>query len=422
VIGMEGSAPKVAKRRIEAAPWLSSQPLRRVFAALVHTGHETRVIGGAVRNTLLNLPVSDLDLATTLTPEDVIERTTKAGLAVYPTGLAHGTVTVVADGASFEVTTLRRDTETDGRHAVVAFTKDWHEDALRRDFTINALSCDAEGQVYDSVGGLEDLDARRVRFIGKAEDRIREDYLRILRFFRLTAAYSVGEPDTRGLAACLALKDGLTKLSAERIGSEIKKFIVTPRAGEIAGIMNDGGIFTIIIGQTAHPDVLRNLQAIENALDEDAGEITRLAALFAETAADARAVALRLRFSNTETSDLAAAADVNVNALHMASEAALKGEIYVRGATAFKRVLRVAWARSGALANDLAWKEKSLLATHWIAPQMPFTGNDVMALGVPAGPRVGRTLKAFEAWWIEAGFPADRDAQKTRLAALAQQS
>jgi poly(A) polymerase len=419
---MEGSTPTVVKRKIEAAPWLSSAPLRRVFAALGDNSHETRVIGGAVRNTLLGQAVSDIDLATSLSPETVIERVTKAGLRVYPTGLDHGTVTVVADGASFEVTTLRRDVETDGRRAVVAFTTDWHEDALRRDFTINALSCDADGTIYDSVGGLEDLDAHRVRFIGKAEDRIREDYLRILRFFRFTAAYGAGEPDARGLAACLALKDGLTRLSAERVGSEIAKFVVTPRAGEIAGIMNSGGLFEIITGQAAHPDHLHNLQAIERELGEPPDMASRLAALCAETPAQARAVALRLRLSNSETNDLAAAADVNINALNGASEEQLKAELYTRGEAAFNRVLRVAWARSGALPSDPAWKEKSLLAARWSPPRMPFSGADVLALGIPAGPRIGRTLRAFEAWWIEAGFPVDASAQKNRLAALAAQS
>ena len=222
---------------LRAEGWLKAPPLLRVFELLSMGGGTVRVIGGAVRNALLGVPVSDIDLATDLTPETVIERVTKAGLAVYPTGLDHGTVTVVADGAPFEVTTLRRDVETDGRRAVVAFTEDWHEDALRRDFTINALSCDVSGKVYDSVGGLEDLAARRIRFIGKAEDRIREDYLRILRFFRFNAAYGAGEPDARGLAACLALKSGLTQLSAERIGNEIMKLCATPRAADIAAIM-----------------------------------------------------------------------------------------------------------------------------------------------------------------------------------------
>ncbi len=409
-------------RTIGAAPWLTSGPLLRVFAALNDSRHETRVIGGAVRNALLNRPVADIDLASSLIPESVIERATKAGLGVYPTGLAHGTVTVVADGQSFEVTTLRRDVATDGRHAIVAFTTDWHEDALRRDFTINALSCDSHGMIYDSVGGLADLDARNVRFIGRAEDRIREDYLRILRFFRFTAAYGRDVPDATGLASCLALKDGLQQLSAERIGSELKKFVVTPRAGEIAGIMDSGGIFEIITGRHAHPDWLLSLQAIEHQLGEPADVTTRMACLFAETPAEARDLAHRLRLSGIESSGLAAASDVNVNDLREASEADVKRQLYVRGTQAFKRNLRVAWARSDAAATDPAWTQKNQLAERWNPPRMPFSGGDVLALGIPAGPRVGRTLRAFEAWWIEAGFPPDSHAQAARLAALAEQS
>lgn len=418
-----GSPPaKASIRNLKSPPWLQAAPLQRVFAALADKSLETRVIGGAVRNTLLGLPVTDIDLATGLTPESVIERATKAGLAVYPTGLAHGTVTVVGDGASFEVTTLRRDIETDGRHAVVVFTHDWHEDALRRDFTINALSCTASGTVFDTVGGLEDIDAGRVRFIGKAEDRITEDYLRILRFFRFTSAFASGEPDTRGLAACLALKDGLLQLSAERIGAEIIKFIVTPRAGDIAGIMDSGGIFKVITGHAAFTADLTRLHAIESALGEAPDPITRLAALFAKTPADAVALAQRLRLSNSDSDALSAAADVKVIGTGGLSEEALKAELYARGEAAFKRALRVAWARTAAPATDPDWTHKSLLATRWSPPAMPFTGADVLALGLAPGPRVGRTLKAFEAWWIEAGFPADSIEQKTRLAWLAQQS
>lgn len=418
---MSRPPPALVTRKISAAPWLANAQLRHVFAALGESPSQTRIIGGAVRNALLGQPVADIDIATALSPEAVIERATKAGLAVYPTGLAHGTVTVVADGAAFEVTTLRRDVETDGRHAVVDFTTDWHEDALRRDFTINALSCDARGTIYDTVGGLEDLDARRVRFIGKAEDRITEDYLRILRFFRFTAAYASGEPDARGVAACLALKSGLTRLSAERIGSEILKLIVTPRAGDIAEAMNDGGIFDVLFGQAADPSALRKLQAIEQALGEKPDAVARLAALLAPSSDAARAIAARLRFSNSDSDGLAAVAAVKVKDGASIPEHALKAELYRHGEPAFNRAMRLAWARSAAPAIDPAWTHKSQLAARWSPPAMPVSGADVLALGIPPGPRIGRAMKAFEAWWIEAGFPDDRSAHITRLAALAEQ-
>jgi poly(A) polymerase len=414
------SAP--VTRKLELVPWQTNAPLGRVFTALGDSAIQTRIIGGAVRNALLGQPVADIDIATALTPEDVIERAIKAGLAVYPTGLAHGTVTVVADGAAFEVTTLRRDVETDGRHAVVGFTTDWHEDALRRDFTINALSCDARGTIYDTVGGLEDLDARRVRFIGKAEDRITEDYLRILRFFRFTAAYADGEPDARGVAACLALKSGLARLSAERIGGEIMKLIVTPRAGDIAAFMNAGGIFYVLFGQAADPAALRKLQAIEQALSEKPDAVPRLAVLLAPTPDSARTIAARLRFSNSDSDAFAAVTAVKVNDGARLPEHALKVELYRHGEPAFNRAMRLAWARSDAPATDQAWTHKSLLAARWSPPTMPVSGADVLALGIPPGPRIGRALRAFEAWWVEAEFPGDRNAHIARLSALAEQS
>ena len=405
-----------------AARWLSSAPLRRVFAALDDGTNETRVIGGAVRNALLKLPVADIDLATQLTPEMVIERAMKAGLGVYPTGLAHGTVTVVADGTAFEVTTLRRDTETDGRHAVVAFTTDWPEDAQRRDFTINALSCDANGTVFDFTGGLADIAAGHVRFIGMPGDRIREDYLRILRFFRFTSAYAQGAPDAAGLTAAVALKEGMGQLSAERIGAEMMALFVTPRAGDIAGVMHSTGILRSIVALEADPDCLARFEAIERALGEAPDAIARLAALFPGSAKDAAVLAARFRLSNADAEALAQAADVNITADPSTSEAEARAQLYRFGRQAFGRATRVAWARSRAPASDPAWRVRSLLATRWSPPKMPFAGTDVLGLGIAAGPRVGRTLRAFEAWWIDAGFPSDRTAQRERLAGLAEQS
>jgi poly(A) polymerase len=406
---------------LKAAPWLAAPSLARVFAAL-DGGGETRIIGGAVRNALLGQPVADIDLATILTPAAVIERATHAGLAVYPTGIDHGTVTVVADGHPYEVTTLRRDVETDGRRAVVAFTADWHEDALRRDFTINALSADASGNVFDTVGGLDDLENRRVRFIGSPQDRIREDYLRILRFFRFTSAYASGPPDPAGLSASASLKDGLQRLSAERIGAEMMNFIVTPRAGEIAAIMQNVSVLRSLVPFDAVPERLARMQAIEAALGMPPDAIARMAALLLNTREDAPCLAKHFRLSSAEISALAAAADVNPDYQADASEHAARAQIYRVGSLAFRRALRGAWARSGAAATDRAWTQRDRLAASWTPPVLPVSGTDVLALGIPAGPRVGRTLKAFEAWWIDAGFPDDHAVQNSRLAALAEQS
>lgn len=408
----------VRAQGLHNADWLQRPSLARVFKALNNAGGEARVVGGAVRNALLGEPVADIDLATNLDPQTVISRAAAAGLAAYPTGIDHGTVTLVADGESYEVTTLRRDVETDGRHAVVAFTSDWHQDAMRRDFTINALSATADGDIFDTVGGLADLEQRRVRFIGDAESRIREDYLRILRFFRFTSAYAEGPPDANGLAAARALKDGMRQLSAERIGTEMMKFIVTPRAAEISEIMQRSNILQVLTACAARPEHLQRLQLIEAALGEPADAITRMAALLLNRAHDVSALVEDFRLSNAISSALEAATTVKGSHDAYASEHASKVEIYRSGRTAFQHALRVAWARSGAPATDGSWTERSRLAASWSPPQLPVSGSDVVALGVPAGPRVGHILRGFEAWWLDAGFPNDVALQKEKLAEL----
>jgi poly(A) polymerase len=404
------------------AVWLKLPALQHLFAALHDPERETRVIGGAVRNTLLGLPVTDMDLATELLPNEVIARATAKGLNVHPTGIEHGTVTVVCDGIAFEVTTLRRDIETDGRRAVVAFTRDWSADAHRRDFTINALSARGDGTIFDYAGGLDDLAARRVRFIGVAEERIREDYLRILRFFRFNSAYAEGAPDAEGLAACAAFKDGLMQLSAERIGAEMANFIVTQRAGEIAEIMTDAGVLSAASGLGAFPRRLSRLQEIEHALGERADRITRLAALFIGSREDAGQLAARFRMSTEDASALSEATVRYPGFRRDSTDRDLRGDIYRAGVTNSLRALRLAWAASDASTDDRKWIETCRKAALWQPPRMPFSGADVLKLGVPAGPRIGRILRAFEAWWIEADFPQERALLEGRLAALAAQS
>jgi len=404
--------------RISGA-WLSSTPLRKVFAAFEAANSEARAVGGAVRNSLIGRPVIEVDLATPATPDAVIRLATDAGLSVHPTGLDHGTVTIVADRIGFEVTTLRRDVETDGRHAIVAFTTSWEEDARRRDFTINALYCDATGTIYDPIGGLADLRRRRVRFIGDAEARIREDYLRILRFFRFSAEFGNGELDAEGLRACIALREGLSRLAAERIRSEMMKLLTAPHASEVVKPMHQGGILELVVPGRADPDCLARLQAIEAALGQPPDPIARLAALAVPGPAEASAVAERLRLPNVEAAALETAASVNPDLDPAKGDAAARAALYGLGPDAFRRAVRVAWARSEASPTDNAWRKRALLADRWSPPQMPFTGGDVVALGVPAGPSVGRVLKAFEAWWIANDFPADREEQLRRLKAFA---
>ena len=291
--------------------WLHSAAIGKVFAALEAGKAEARIVGGAVRNALIDRPVHEVDIATTAVPEEVMRLALEAGLGAHPTGIDHGTVTVVADGVPFEVTTLRRDVETDGRHAVVAFTTVWQEDAARRDFTINALYCGKDGTLYDPVGGLDDLRKRRVRFIGDAEARIREDYLRILRFFRFSAAYGNGQLDRTGLAAVIALKDGLSRLSPERVRAEILKLLAARNAAEVVSAMHESGVLQLAIPTTADPERLTRLQAIERALGQPPDALARLAALAVDEPSQALSLAQHLRLSNAEAEVLQKAAVIH---------------------------------------------------------------------------------------------------------------
>lgn len=401
-----------------AAPWLSAAPLRALFNAFHHRGADIRVVGGAVRNGLLGLPVKDIDLATPLLPDEVMALAQSAGFAVYPTGLAHGTVTVVGLAHSFEVTTLRRDIETTGRHAVVAFTTDWTEDALRRDFTINALLCSADGTITDLVGGRDDLAHRRVRFIGDAHARIREDYLRILRFFRMSAMYGEGPLDATGLAACASLKEGLAQLSAERVRTEVLALLGSHRAADVVATMQVASITTAIFKSEVHVDRLRRLQAIEAVLRAAADPSDRLAALAIDSDADVADVSALLRLSALESEALADALRIPAHIAATASDRDLRQRVYRHGNTSIRRALVHAWAASAASIDDADWQRRVITANSWPAPTMPFSGRDVLALGVPPGPNVGRILSEFEAWWSARDFPDDVFQQRAQLAAL----
>ncbi|AGK58927.1 polynucleotide adenylyltransferase region [Hyphomicrobium denitrificans 1NES1] len=401
------------------AEWLNAKPLRKVFAAFETAHIDVCVVGGAIRNSLIDRPVTDVDLATPAAPETIIRLAKDAGLDAHPTGIEHGTVTLVSDGVGFEVTTLRRDIETDGRHATVAFTQSWEDDAKRRDFTINALYCDADGMIYDPIGGLDDLRRRRVRFIGDAEARIREDYLRILRFFRFSAQYGKGQLDAVGLAAAIALKQGLTQLAAERIRAEFLKLLAAPFAAEVVLTMHESGILKLILPGMTDPGRLARLQAIEANLGQPPDVICGLAALAVSNPAKVDALAQRLRLSNAEAAALKTAAIVNPDIDPAQPDTAARAVLYHLGPEAFRRAVYVSWARSGAAATDPAWRRRALLADRWSPPKMPFGGSDVLALGVPPGPAVGDVLKAFETWWVASDFIPDRSEQAAKLKALA---
>jgi poly(A) polymerase len=412
-----GSLPQ----RLDGTGWLDRPETQAVFAALAARGFSARAVGGSVRNTLAGRPVIDVDIATDARPGDVLRAAEAAGLKGVPTGVAHGTVTVVSGDLPHEVTTLRKDVETHGRHATVAFTDDWAEDAMRRDFTLNALYCSADGTVYDPLGGYPDLAARRVRFIGDAVERIREDYLRILRFFRLTAEFAEGPADAEGLAACVRERAGLAILSAERVRAEFLRLLVAPRGPEIVALMQDYGLLPSVLGAAPRPTLLARLAAIEAALGVTPDAMLRLAALAVEIPEDAERLRDRLRLSNGQAGKLLRASwcgrDADLSP--PSPEAPAKVYLYLLGPAAYRERVLIAWARAGDPPDSVAWRQRLALPQRWPAPRFPLKGADVLALGVPAGPRVGEILRALEDWWIAGDFAADESALRAQLDVLA---
>ena len=406
-------------QQLRFAPWLQTTAIRRVFAALATTGATSRAVGGAVRNTLLGQPIDDVDIATTAKPEAVIAAAKAAGLHAVPTGLQHGTVTLVADGQPFEVTTLRRDVATDGRHAIVAFTDDWALDASRRDFTINALYCDSNGHLFDPLGGSVDLHPPRIRFIGDARARIREDYLRILRFFRFSARFGDGNADQIGLDACATERGGFSRVSAERVRVELLKLLVAPHAAQMCRTMQAYGFLVRILGTAPSIQRLQRLAAIESALNVPPDPIRRLAALALAPMGDANALARRLRLSGNERNRLKTIVAEWAHLLAAQTDADVRRCIYRRQSSGFSDAIFVAWAGSAADASDVTWRHRVAIASTWAPPKLPITGQDILALGGVAGPQVGTLLQSIEAWWLANDFAPNRAACLRELAEIA---
>ncbi|MDP4822338.1 MAG: CCA tRNA nucleotidyltransferase, partial [Aestuariivirgaceae bacterium] len=351
---------------------------------------------------LLGVPVTEVDVATSLSPEAVMERAAAAGFSVHPTGLEHGTVTVARDGAAFEVTTLRHDVETDGRRAKVAFTDDWQADARRRDFTMNALYCSATGEVFDPVSGMDDLLSRRVRFVGEAGARIAEDYLRILRFFRFHAQYGQGGLDEAGLAACGELKAGLRQLSAERVRQELMKLLVAPGSVAAVEAMRGQGILEMIL-PGADVAVFARMAGIDSAEGFKPDAVLRLAALAPQMAAKEA-----LRLSNAEGARLEALACAPALSPAM-DDIALRRARYVLG-DLYEDAVRLVWARS-----DMAgWRAVYALVAE-PTPVFPLKGADLLARGLKPGPDVGRMLRSLEEAWIVSDFSASKEALLERV-------
>ena len=407
-------------QKLEAA-WLREGPLPRLLAVLDRDGEEARVIGGAVRNALIGEPVHEVDVATTAVPEEVVRRVTAAGFKAVPTGIAHGTVTVVIDRHPFEVTTLRLDVETYGRHAKVEFGRDWAGDAHRRDFTINALSVTADGRIHDYTNGLADLEARRVRFIGEAKTRIAEDYLRILRFFRFHAAYGHGDPDREGLFACVEGRAGLDQLSRERVRMEMMKLLLAARATPTLAVMSEVGLLLRVLGGVPYLAAFEMMTKVEAAAAVTPDPARRLGALGAVTPEDAERLWQRLRLTNAEHARLAAMG------AHWRQLSPARGELAARAALYRLKPVHyvdcalLAWARAQASAHDEAWRGFATLPQRWTAPVFPLKAADFIARGIEKGPALGAAMRAAEAAWVETGFPEDTGALAVLAAAVASQ-
>lgn len=397
-------------RSFKDAAWLTSGALPRLLAVLDCDGEEARVVGGAVRNALLGVPILEVDVATTAVPEEVVKRVGAAGFKAVPTGIEHGTITVVIDKHPFEVTTLRKDVETYGRHAKVEFGRDWKDDAERRDFTINALSATRDGTVYDYAGGLDDLAHRRVRFIGDPAKRIEEDYLRILRFFRFHAAYGAGHPDATGLAACIAARNGLDQLSRERVRMELLKLLVAPHATATLAVMTHAGLLLLVLGGVPYLADFENVAKVEASTGTPPDSVRRLGALGVVIAEDAERLWQRLRLTNNEHERLASMAEGWRRILPAFGDNAAKALLYRLGPQHFIDHALLGWARSRANAHDAKWNELATLPQRWTAPEFPLEGADFMKRGVAQGPALGAALAAAERAWIAAEFTQDRRA------------
>jgi poly(A) polymerase len=404
-------------------PWMTAPETAAVFDALEAAGGSdcARFVGGCVRNTLIGQPVDDLDIATKLTPEETTRALEAARLKAVPTGVEHGTVTAVSSGKPFEITTLRRDVATDGRRAVVAFTTDWAEDAERRDFTLNALYARRDGSLFDPSGhGVADARAGRIVFVGDAEQRVREDYLRILRFFRFFAWYGSGPPDAAALAACETLRAELRTLSAERVSKEILKLLAAPDPREAVALMVRTGVLGEVLPGPIDLQRFKGVVAIEEDQLFETDPVLRLAALLPDDQVGAAKFAERLRLPNADRDRIAAALGLTPAFKSWMSPREIRRTLYRLGAEAFRDRAKLAWARAGRTATTPQWRGMIALGEGWSAPAFPLTGEDVIAAGVPKGPMVGQVLREVEDWWIDHDFIDDKLSAVEKLKAVAQ--
>lgn len=401
--------------KIAPQPWMASVETRQVVDALTAEGAEARFVGGCVRDALLGRPVKDVDLATPLVPAEVTRLLEAAGIKVVPTGIDHGTVTAVVAHRPYEITTLRRDVETYGRHAKVAFTDDWQADAARRDFTMNALSCRANGEVFDYFGGLEDLRRGRVRFVGDATARIEEDVLRLLRFYRFLAHYGRGTPDADARKACRAMAARLAGLSAERLRDETLKLLKAPAPHEVLVLMHNDKVLAAYLPEAIEIERLARLVTIERrwGVRARAGDPLRRLAILLRDPAQAGAVATRLRFSNKDRERFEAQRS-DPGFVPPMDERAIRRECYRLGPELLVDRALLYYAARGTPDNAALGRILDQVES-WEPVTLPVKGDDVLALGVPTGEAVGSALRQVEEWWIGEDFRPGRDEALARL-------
>ena len=403
--------------------WMTAPATAAVLDALEAAGGPdcARVVGGCVRNAVIGRPVDEIDIATVLTPDETTKALEAAGLKAVPTGIEHGTVTAVSGGKPYEITTLRRDVSTDGRRAVVAFTDDWAEDARRRDFTLNALYARRDGTIFDPTGqGVADAKAGRIVFVGEPDQRLHEDYLRILRFFRFLAWYGRTGPDAAALAACARLKDRLPSLSAERISRELLKLLAAEDPRGAVELMLQAGVLEMLLPEPIDVERLSGLVAIEADQLMETDAVLRLAALLPDDPLIGARLAETLRLSNAERDRIVAALAPEPELKSWMSPREIRRAVYRLGHAAFRDRAKLAWAAAGRTAPAMQWRGMIALAEGWPRPAFPLTGEEVIAAGVPKGPMVGQVLREVEAWWIDHDFLDDKLSAIEKLKAVAQ--
>ncbi len=391
--------------------WLDSAAVQRAFDVLEQDGDVARAVGGTVRNSLFGEVVDDVDIACTALPDVVLKRAQAAGVKAVPTGIDHGTVTLVIDHHPVEVTCLREDVETHGRHATVKFGRDWTKDAQRRDFTMNAIYVDRHGELFDPLNGLEDCLNRHLRFIGDARARIQEDYLRILRFFRFFAVYGHGDINADGYAACVELKDGLAHLSKERINKEILRMLCAPRALDALRLMEQGGILSLVLGEKANSTRLKRLLELEERPEAASQPVLRLGGVAGSE------VIKHLRLSNVQQKQIKGAAKISETLQNEGcGEAALKALVVAHGKEVVVDGLLTAWM------NEVIEQEPKLhsmlrLVEDWEVPQFPLTGKMMIADGIPEGPQMGASLRLARELWAAADYKCTAETLMERVRA-----